>query len=877
MIEIHSLTFEHHRDSLGIGEATPRLSWKFKGDSKNWVQSSYHIEISSAALDASNPQTFHVDSCASVLVPWPTAPLRSRQRVTVRVRAHGSDGGESTSWSEPATVEVGLLFSKDWTAALVEAPRILALNDSIRPSLFRKAFKIDKKVASARIYMTTHGIYEAHLNGTRIGDHVFAPGWTSYNHQLNYQTYDVTKLLREGVNVIVVEVGEGWFCTRLGFGGGQRNIYADQLALLFQLEVQLQDGKSISVNSDKTWRTGNGPILASEIYDGEIYDASLVENWHSTTFNDRSWPLAKLLKFPTAQLLASKGPPVRRLETVKPQKIFKSPTGKTIVDFGQNLVGWAQVRVSGTKGDTIDLTHTEVLEDGECATRPLRDCKAKDTLILSGKCIQWEPKFTFHGFRYAQVEGWPSGSREPSFDDISAVVLHTDMERTGFFECSNSMINKLHENIRWGMRGNFLSIPTDCPQRDERLGWTGDIQIFSPTANFLYNTAGMLSGWLQDLAAEQLSDYNGVPPLVCPNVIKDPFPKTQAAWADVVVILPFDLYNAFGDRKILLDQYHSMKTWISKALPRGPNGLWDPNTHQLGDWLDPAAPPDEPGNGRTDPHLVANAYLIRITDIIAKVSKILDLHDDHTHYTTEAVKIRKAFQDEYITPAGRLAPDTMTSLSLALCYNLFRTPHEGTYAATRLAKLVRSSSFKIATGFVGTPLILPALTAAGYPQLAYRMLHETKCPSWLYPLTMGATTMWERWDSMLPDGRVNPGSMTSFNHYALGSVGAWLHGSVGGLQAGEAGWRRVVVRPVPGGEVTWARCVFEGPYGRVRCEWKVQEGTFWASVEVPPNSTAEVLLPGKDGWVVGSGIHEFEMKYVEPEWPPTAQVDPFSS
>jgi alpha-L-rhamnosidase len=430
---------------------------------------------------------------------------------------------------------------------------------------------------------------------------------------------------------------------------------------------------------------------------------------------------------------------------------LKSPTGKTIVDFGQNLVGWLRVRVYGQKGCKITFTHTEVLENGECATRPLRDCKAVDTLILSDESIEWEPKFTFHGFRYVQLDGWPG---EPSLQDIRAVVLHTDMEQTGFFECSKPMVNQLHQNIRWGMKGNFLSIPTDCPQRDERLGWTGDIQIFSPTANFLYDTSGMLSSWLQDLAAEQVKDYNGVPPLVCPNVINpivspaEAMAKPQAAWSDAVIITPYDLYKAFGDRQVLLDQHHSMKTWLDTALPRGPNGLWDPTVHQLGDWLDPAAPPDEPGNGRTDPHLVANTYLVRITEILATVSKILDLSDDYYHYTAQATKIKQAFQHEYLTPSGRLAPDTMTSLSLGLMFNLFRNAAETSGAASRLATIVRASKFRIATGFVGTPLILPALTATGSTQLAYRMLLEKKCPSWLYPITMGATTMWERWDSM---------------------------------------------------------------------------------------------------------------------------------
>jgi alpha-L-rhamnosidase len=763
-----------------------------------------------------------------------------------------------------------------WTAKFITAPKTFAPNGALRPVLLRKPFKVPAKIQTAQLSITAQGSYEAYINGTRVGNHVLAPGWTSYNYYLNFQTFDVKDLLNKGENTIGVEVGEGWFCTRLGFGGGRRNIYGDRMTLLAQLVIMFEDGKCLKINSDGSWRSAVGPIISSEIYDGEVYDASLiVEGWNTSAFNDKGWSGVEELEDPPTNLLPPKGPPVRRIETIKPQSILKSPSGKTIIDFGQNLVGRLQVRVTGKEGERIVFTHTEVLEYGECATRPLRDCKATDTLILSGKPIEWEPKFTFHGFRYVQVEGWPSS--ELSQHDIEAVVLHSDLKRTGWFECSDTMVNKLHECIRWGMKGNFLSIPTDCPQRDERLGWTGDIQIFAPTANFLYDTSGMLSNWLQQLAVEQLKDYNGVPPLVCPNVIDDIFPKTQAAWADAAILTPYDLYQSFGDTKILYNQYTSMKAWIDQGLPRQASGLWDPSVYILGDWLDPAAPPDDPANGKTDPHFVANAYLIRITDTMIKVSRILDIQDDCKRYTADAARLRKEFQNEYITPNGRLAPDTMTSLSLALSINLFRSSTETAHAATRLATLVRSSGFRIATGFVGTPLILPVLTAHGHTDLAYRMLLEQGCPSWLYPITMGATTMWERWDSMLPDGRINPGSMTSFNHYALGSVGAWLHETVGGIAPIEPGWKKIKIEPVPGGDLTWAKVRFESIYGMVACEWKIENGKFSMKATVPKGTTAIVKAPGQEAMEVGSGVHDYSTDYVAGEWPPQAIKDLFAS
>jgi alpha-L-rhamnosidase len=878
MVKVLPVTFEHHREALGIGEPAPRISWRFVGDDSNWVQASYDIEILRPSVDPASPEVFHVESRGSVLVPWPTAPLSPRESASVRVRATGPDD-VATAWSESKIVEGGLYSNEDWTAKLIAAARTFAPNGAMRPTLFRKSFTLSAKVQKARLYITSHGLYESHINGSRVGDHVLAPGWTSYHHHLNYQTFDVTKLLVEGENAIGVEVGEGWFCSRLGFNGGQRNFYGDRMALLAQLEIALDDGTSLRVNSDSTWRSGLGPIISSEIYDGEIYDAALeVKGWSLSTFNDQKWTSVEETTFPAAHILAPTAPPVRKIQTLSLIDTFKSPTNKIIVDFGQNLVGWLRVRVSGPKGHRITFTHTEVLEKGECATRPLRDCKATDTLILSGEVLEWEPKFTFHGFRYVQVDGWPSETGHPESGALEAIVVHTDMEQTGWFECSDRKVNQLHENIRWGMKGNFLSIPTDCPQRDERLGWTGDIQIFAPTASFLYDTSGMLSGWLRDVAAEQINDYDGVVPLVCPNIIGPGLPRAQAAWGDVAIITPNDLYQSFGDRNILRSQYQSMKAWLDTGIPRGSNGLWDTRAYQLGDWLDPDAPPTNPAAAKTDPHLVADAYLVQITNLMAQTSEILGHRDNFNHFTGEATKLKTEFQKQYITPSGRLAPDTMTSISLGIAFSLFRTPEETAAAAKRLEILVRKSHFKIGTGFAGTPLICPALSQTGLSQLAYQMLLCEACPSWLYPITMGATTMWERWDSMLPDGSVNPGTMTSFNHYALGSVGAWLHATVAGISPAEPGWKKISFAPVPGGTITSAKAVFESQYGRVENAWKIEDGKFIMKAVVPPNTTAVVILPGHESSVeVGSGTHDFKIPYEALEWPIPAIADPFSS
>jgi alpha-L-rhamnosidase len=409
MVEIQALTVEHNRESLGIGEAEPRLSWSFVGDEKNWSQSSYEIEVSRPHLDSGKPRVFQVKSSDSALVPWPSKPLVSRESAKVRVRATGNDS-KSTAWSEETVIETGLLQSKDWTATLIGAERIKAPSNALRPALFRKDFETEGEISSARLYITSQGVYIPWINGVRVGDHEMAPGWTSYRHQLNYQTFDVKDHLKAGSNVIGVEVGEGWFSTRLGWNGGSRNIYGDRLALLAQLEIKFENGKTATVTSDKSWRSSVGPRIASEIYDGEIYDVTReIKGWSTSSFNDKKWLAVEQMSFPSAKLQAPIGPPVRRTQTVKPQKLFKSSSGHTVIDFGQNLVGRLSVRISGPKGHTIVFTHTEVLENGEVATRPLRDCKAVDHLVLSGESVSWEPAFTFHGFRYVQVENWPSG------------------------------------------------------------------------------------------------------------------------------------------------------------------------------------------------------------------------------------------------------------------------------------------------------------------------------------------------------------------------------------------------------------------------------------------------------------------------------------
>jgi alpha-L-rhamnosidase len=865
-IQVTPVRFEHHREALGIGERTPRLSWRIDSAPDGWRQAAYEIEVDSARHRAESPE--------SVMVNWPAAPLESRDRRTVRVRVT-SAGGETSPWSTPAVVEAGLLSAADWTAQMITpaadpAPRL------------RKQFWLDAPVAHARLYITAHGLYRAEINGQPVGDDAFAPGWTSYHRRLRYQTYDVTGLLGPGSNVIGSQLADGWFRGRLTFVRSKRNVYGDKLGLLAQLEVRLEDGRTVVIGTDASWRSNTGPLTQADLYDGEHHDARLEQRgWSAPGFDDSEWRPCKPSPFGLDVLVAPDGPPVRAAGELPVNDILTSPSGRTLLDFGQNLVGRLRFRVTGPAGTRIMLRHAEVLEHGELGVRPLRTAKAADSYTLRGDPAgeTWEPRFTFHGFRYAEVTGWPGQLRK---QDVAAVVYHSDLERTGWFECSDPLLTQLHENVVWGMRGNFLDVPTDCPQRDERLGWTGDVQVFAPTAAFLYDCAGFLVSWLKDLAADQTPE--GVVPLFVPRVdLSGPFaePVPQAGWGDAAVLVPWVVYQRFGDLEVLRRQYWSMRAWVDGLTARlGTGTLFDQPPFQLGDWLDPAAPPENPAAAATDPILVATAYRVRTAQVLSDIARVLGQDADSARYAELAESIRRAFRDEYVTPHGRVASDSQTSYALALEFSLLPDGKQRARAAERLVEVVRMKAHKIATGFLGTPLICDALTSAGAIDDAYQLLTQKDCPSWLYPVTMGATTIWERWDSILPDGSINPGEMTSFNHYALGAVADWMHRVIGGLAPGEPGYRVIKVTPQPGGGITWARTAHLTPYGRAEVAWRRANQELTVDVDVPAGTTAVIALPGTSLVEAGPGRHRFESTYRapvdDPKWRPLFSPQDFS-
>ena len=722
--------------------------------------------------------------------------------------------------------------------------------------LLRREFALNEgrgSVARATLTLTAQGVVEAWINGCPVSDDLLTPGWSSYEWRLRYATYDVTELLGP-TTVLGVALGNGWFRGRLGWSGG-RGFYADELAAFAQLEVEFADGSTQLIVTDDSWTSGPSAVLANDLYDGETIDARRRDDaWKLPGFSGDGWVGTHAIEFETAKLEPYIGPSVKRWAALPVQRISTSPSGKTLVDFGQNLVGWIKVRVQGPAGTEVTIRHAEVLEHGELGVRPLRTAQATDRYILSGGVDEFEPTFTFHGFRYAEIEGWPG---ELEAEDLTAIAVGSELARIGEFSSSDPLLNQFHENVVWGMRGNFLDVPTDCPQRDERLGWTGDIAAFAPTAAYLYDVDAFLSDWLADLDLEQ-QHQRGVIPFVVPDILKYldrpgnlPPADSTAIWSDAGVLVPWELYQAYGDEAVLARQFDSMASHVRRVTSLlTPPGVWE-GGFQFGDWLDPDAPPERPAEAKADPGVVATACAYRSAAIVAETAQILGKTGDALEFLAIAEDLRAAFNREYVRD-GVVKSDCTTVYSLAIVFGLLDEA-DVEVAGDRLAELAAEAGYRISTGFAGTPFIADALTQTGHTDVAYRLLLEKECPSWLYPVTMGATTVWERWDSMLPDGTINPGEMTSFNHYALGAVADWMHRVVGGLAPLKPGYGSVLVAPQPGGGLTEAATSLETPHGRASVRWSLDGDLLTVDAELPEGVDGILRLPGREDQQLSGG------------------------
>ncbi len=846
-LELKNLRTEYKVNPIGIDVKQPRLSWEIVINKRNFFQHAYQIRaaLSEEKLISNQDLIWNsgkVTSEQSNNLLYNGPALLSGQKIYWQVKIWGKDG-EVSNWSNVVFWEMGLLKPSDWQAKWIEAD-LIEETGKLRPSpMLRKELEIKKEINSARLYITCHGLFELKINGEKQSDELFTPGWTSYNKRLQYLTYDVTNCLKNGSNAVALTLGDGWYRGFLGWER-KRNFYGEKLALLLQINIEYKDGTKEILGTDSSWKSSYGPILMSNIYDGEIYDARLEKaGWDKPGFNDKDWNGTVEKDYSKEILVAPQGPPIRTTKTIKPVKKIIAANGDLIFDMGQNMVGWIRFKLNGNTGTKITLRHAEVLDkEGNFYTENLRDAEQKVEYTFKGSGEEiFEPHFTFQGFRYVQVKDYTG---DISLENITGKVIHSDMNWTGNFECSDSLVNQLQKNIQWGLRGNFLDVPTDCPQRDERLGWTGDAQVFASTACFNVDAAAFYTKWMKDFIADQKKD--GAIPWVIPDIlsITDGSEKSGATgWADADIIVPWTVYQNYGDTRILETQYESMKEWINFMKSKSSDSfLFNKWTH-FGDWLAFATTNSDYPGATTDKDLVATAYFYYSTSLMQKIAAILGKEQDAKEFDELRQNIRNGFQKEFLSSTGRLSSNTQTAYVLALAFDLIPDNMKEN-AAKRLVDDVNNFGH-ITTGFLGTPLICKVLTENGYPNLAYLLLFRKQYPSWLYAVSMGATTIWERWDGIKPDGTFQDKGMNSFNHYAYGAVGKWLYSSVAGIDCDPEGpgYKKIIINPYPIKKLNYAKAEYHSIYGKVSSHWQYKNDGLILSVVIPPNTTAKVFLP----------------------------------
>lgn len=846
--ELGALRCEYLVNPLGLGIVQPRLSWEMRDDRRGARQSAYQVLVASAtdkltehAADLWN--SGRVESDQSIHVEYAGKPLGSRQRCFWTVRAWDHEGRPG-NWAEPAFFELGLLRREDWKATWIGS-NVIGGPRTIPPCPYlRREFAVDRPVASARLYVTALGLFECEINGQRVGDELFAPGRTEYKKRVAYHVHDVTPLIGNGANCVGAILGDGWYCGHVH--SDPRMLYGDRPRLLLQLEITHADGSRQTITSDRSWRcTTDGPIRSSDLLMGEDYDARMeLDDWSRPGFDDARWNPVVVFDDPGIERVARTMPPVRRINELRPPSppVLSKNRRRWTFDFGQNLVGRVRLKLRNTRpGQTITLRHAEMLDrNGQLYTEALRSARATDYYTCRGAEEEvYEPRFTFHGFRYVEVGGIQHGTHGPLDDTVTAIVTHTDLPVAGHFECSDPMLNQLQSNIRWSQKGNFLEIPTDCPQRDERLGWTGDAQVFIRTAAFNMDVAPFFTKWMQDVTDAQLPS-GGIPATVpiCVSISNEGGP----AWSDAVIICPWTIYLCYGDKRILRDRWDTMTRFMDYLRREFPDFI---RSHEkrnwggYGDWLNQ--------NAETPRELIGTAFFAYSAMLMSRIATVLGKTDAAGEYAELFQQIRARFQQHFLTPDGLLVSQTQTACVLALHFDLLPRQHRPTVLAT-LVNDIESRGRHLSTGFVGTPYLTQVLAEGGRLDVAYALLQQTTCPSWLYPITQGATTMWERWDGYTHEKGFHDAGMNSYNHYAYGAIGAWMYGTVAGLDVDPeaAGFRRLLIIPRPGGTLTHARADLHTPLGKASSHWQLCDGQIELNVVVPPNATALVRVPTSD-------------------------------
>jgi alpha-L-rhamnosidase len=864
------LRCEYLVDPLGIDRTSPRLFWKMVDGRRGALQRAYQILVADAAellsQDVGNLwDSGVVASEDTIHVVYAGKALRSRMEAFWKVRIW-DDLGRVSAWSRVARWSMGLLEPGDWQAQWIEASEEdLAEAQQVsgpRPApMLRRRFDLKQspeRLRRAVIYVTALGLYELRVNGQRVGERVLAPEWTDYHKRIQYQTYEVRDLLVCGENVVGVILGDGWYAGRIGLAnivpdGRQRGIYGLRPRLLLQLEIEGGDGDRQVILTDAQWRaTTEGPIRAADLLDGETYDARReLPGWDCPGFDDSNWKPVRVVTAPAAKLVAQPNEPIRVIRRLAARSVAEPAPGVFIFDFGQNLAGWCRVRLRGPAGAMVTLRHGEALnEDGTLYTANLRSAAQTDRYILSGKAEEiFEPHFTYHGFRYVELTGL---RYRPEPGDIEACVVHSAAREVGRFACSDPLLEKLIQNIVWTLRANLMSIPTDCPQRDERLGWMGDILVFAQTACFSMDLAAFFTKWVADVRDAQTEDgrYGDFAPHPF-----DPAARFSAApgWGDAGVFVPWCVYTNYADTRLLQEHFESARRWVDFIHRNNPELVWrTARGNDYGDWLNGDTLEIEgwPRSGAAVPKDVfATMFFAQSAELTARMAGVLGRGKEARHYGRLASEIRAAFEKSFVDAEGRIAGNTQTGYALALHLGMLSQPMQSR-GVEHLVAALEAYGGRLSTGFHGTLALLQALTRAGQVETAYRLVRSRSIPSWGYQIEHGATTTWERWDGYVEGrGFANPG-MNSFAHYAFGAVGEWIYRNVVGINPDEAdpGWRHIVIRPYPGGGLTWAEGAIDSIRGLVSCRWEreASEGALTLEVQIPPGTRATVAIPATE-------------------------------
>ncbi len=833
-MKITHLKTNHITNPLGFALEKPALSWIVE-DTCDKVQAAAQVRISldgnfkQVIFDSGKVDGPGLDSLAFC----PPLRLQPRTRYFWKVRVWGeSESAESeAAWFETAKMDEG--WRAEWITPACEDNRL-------HPILFQQ-FDLPGRAVAARAYLCGLGLYHFELNGTKVGDEYLTPYCNAYDQWIQYQTFDITDQLVVGSNLISVMLGNGWYKGRYGANGGSVGFYGDRFALIGELHITLEDGSEVIVVTDPGWQAQPSPVVESDIFDGETYDARLASVVPSP---DRTFGV-KPIEIDTARLEARRSLPVCINEEIKPVAILHTPAGETVLDMGQNMTGWVRFRTSAPAGTRIYLQFGEVLQEGNFFRDNLRTAKAEYTYIADGTTALVQPYFTFYGFRYVKVSGWVG---EIDLDDFTGCVVYSRLDIIGSIETSNEKVNQLFRNTLWGQKGNFLDIPTDCPQRDERLGWTGDAQIFSGTACFNMDVSAFFSKYAYDLGKEQ-AKLGGMVPYIVPMANLDR--GGSSAWGDVATIMPWNVFEFYGDSAILAQQFESMRGWVDyiKGVDDASGGrrLWTEGYH-FGDWL--ALDGDDPTSrlGGTPEDFIASAFYCYSARLVAQAAAVLGKTECVKTYGQLSAEVKAAIQKEYFTPSGRLAVPTQTGYVLALFMDLAPDGQGARLERDLIARLNKDKTH-LRTGFVGTPYLCRVLSNNGANDLAYRLLLNEDFPSWLYAVNLGATTIWERWNSLNPDGSISSTGMNSLNHYAYGSIVEWMYRDMCGLNPsvgddGATGFRHARIAPKPDRSLEWASARYRSAMGIYEVGWHFHGANqLTINLTIPFNACARVVLP----------------------------------